>query len=73
MAEVIKTTKRAARSKTIWFGLALVVFGFLQTQHGPIDLILPPDIQGWLDMIIGLCVVVLRFWTSEALINDGTE
>lgn len=70
---VVKTAKRTATSKTVWFGLALAVFGFLQTQHGPLDGIMSAEMAGWFDMLVGVIVVALRFMSTGGLIVSSDE
>ena len=57
----------AIRSKMIWIGLALTVFGFLQTQSEVLSRVVPEDWMGVVNMLFGLAVVVLRFLTTDAL------
>lgn len=62
-----ESLKGAIRSRMVWLGLALAVFGFLQTNSGPLQAWIPPKVMGLLDMGFGLAVVVLRFMTTEAI------
>lgn len=57
----------AIRSKMIWLGLALTVFGFLQTQSEVLAKVIPEEWLGVVNMLFGLAVVVLRFLTTDAL------
>ena len=65
----------AAKSKTVWLGLVITVFGYLQTNLPVVRTILLPSIgQDKIDMIVGainialgLGVIVVRFYTTQAL------
>ena len=57
----------AIRSKMIWLGLALTVFGFMQTQSEVLAKVVPEEWMGVVNMLFGLAVVVLRFLTTDAL------
>lgn len=57
----------AVKSKTIWLGLALAIFGYLQTQTEIIGNYLSPEQTGLVNMGFGLAVIVLRFLTTMPL------
>jgi hypothetical protein len=58
---------KAHKSKTMWFSLALVVFGALFDNFSYIQNIINPQWYGPLLMGIGVIVAVLRFYTSKPL------
>lgn len=57
----------AAKSRTIWLGLALTVFGYLETQGDVIGHYVTPEVSGLINMGFGLAVIVLRFLTTTPL------
>lgn len=57
----------AWKSKTVWLGLGLAVFGYLQAQDHLIKEFLDPQTAGWVNMGFGLVVIVLRFATTVPL------
>lgn len=67
------TAKGAARSKTVWLGLGLAVFGFLQTQDDVLGQFVSDKTMGLIDMGFGLAVVILRFITTESLAEKGND
>jgi hypothetical protein len=68
----LQRVKGAAISKTVWFGLALTVFGFLQNQGDVWAVFVDPKYVGLLNMGIGLVVIVLRFFTTTSLTEKGS-
>ncbi len=58
---------RARKSKTMWFALALVVFGAIEAGFPYLQSILDPTYYGVLLMVIGVAVAVLRFVTTQPL------
>ena len=59
--------KRMARSKTLWFSLALVVFGALMDNLQYLQSTIDPKYYGGIMIFIGIIVAVLRFVTSQPL------
>ena len=57
----------AARSKTMWFSLAVVVFGAIEATIGLLQSIIPPDYYGLVVMGIGVATAVLRWITTAGL------
>ena len=55
------------RSKTMWFSLALVVFGALFDNLSYIQNIIDPKYYGLLLIAIGVIVAVLRFVTTKPI------
>jgi hypothetical protein len=59
--------KQMAKSKTMWFSLALVIFGAVFDNFSYLQSVINDKYYGVLLVIIGLIVAVLRFVTTEAL------
>lgn len=59
--------KRMARSKTLWFSLALVVFGALMDNLQYLQSVIDPRYYGSIMIFVGLIVAVLRFVTTQPL------
>lgn len=57
----------AARSKTVYLGLALAVLGAVQANIDVFSAYLTPAHQGLLTMGVGVAVVALRWVTTEGL------
>lgn len=66
---MIEKLKGALKSKTIYLGLALSVFGLVQANLQLFTPMMSDKAAGWFAFIIGLIVIVLRWITTEAL-ND---
>jgi len=56
--------KQMHQSKTMWFSLALVIFGALFDNFSYLQAVIDPKYYGVLLVIIGLIVAVLRFLTT---------
>jgi hypothetical protein len=61
------TFSGAARSKTIWLGLFITVFGYLQANLHTFAPWVDQKYIGLLNMAFGLGVIVVRFYTDTAL------
>jgi hypothetical protein len=59
--------KRLSRSKTLWFSLALVVFGALMDNLTYLQTVVDPKYYGGIMIFVGIIVAVLRFVTSQPL------
>jgi len=59
--------KRMHQSRTMWFSLALVIFGALYDNFSNLQNIIADKYYGILLVIIGMVVAILRFITSEPL------
>ena len=59
--------KRMTRSKTLWFSLALVVFGALMDNLQYLQDIVDPKYYGGIMIAVGVIVAVLRFVTTQPL------
>ena len=61
--------KRMSRSKTLWFSLALVVFGALMDNLQYLQSTIDPQYYGGIMIFVGVIVAVLRFATTQPLDN----
>jgi hypothetical protein len=59
--------KSMTRSKTLWFSLALVVFGALMDNLQYLQSTIDPKYYGSIMIFVGVVVAVLRFVTSQPL------
>lgn len=57
----------SAKSRTMWFSLALVIFGAIEASIGLLQSIIPPQYYGLVVMVIGIIVAVLRWITTAGL------
>jgi hypothetical protein len=57
------------KSKTLWFSLALVIFGALFDNFSYVQNLIDPRYYGFGYIIIGVIVAILRFLTSTSLEN----
>ena len=55
------------RSKTMWFSLALVVFGALFDNFSYVQNLIDPRYYGFGYIVIGVIVAILRFITTQPL------
>ena len=55
------------KSRTMWFSLALVVFGALFDNFSYVQNIIDPQYYGISIVVIGIIVAILRFLTSQPL------
>jgi len=58
---------KAHRSKTMWFSLALVVFGALFDNFSYVQNLIDPRYYGVCLIAIGVIVAVLRFITNKPI------
>jgi hypothetical protein len=59
--------KRARNSKTLWFSLALVIFGALMDNLTYLQSVIDPQYYGGIMIFVGIMVAVLRFVTTQPL------
>jgi len=59
--------KAMHKSKTMWFSLALVIFGSLADNFSYVQNIIDPKYYGISFIAIGIIVAVLRFVTSKPI------
>lgn len=57
----------SAKSKTMWFSLALVILGAVEASIGLLQSIIPPQYYGLVVMGIGIATAVLRWITTTGL------
>jgi len=55
------------KSRTMWFSFALVVFGALFDNLPTLQAFLDPKFYSYSLVVIGICVAVLRFLTTQPL------
>ena len=55
------------KSKTMWFSLALVIFGALFDNFSYVQNLIDPRYYGFGYIVIGVIVAVLRFITTQPL------
>ena len=58
---------KAQRSKTMWFSLALVIFGALFDNFSYVQNLIDPKYYGVCLIVIGIIVAILRFITSKPI------
>ena len=56
--------RRMAHSKTMWFSLALVIFGALEAGFPYLQSVIDPQYYGIILVAIGVIVAILRFITT---------
>ena len=61
--------KHMRQSKTMWFSLALVIFGALFDNFSYLQSVINDKYYGVILVSIGVIVAVLRFVTTEPLKN----
>ena len=59
--------KRAFKSKTLWFALALAIFGVLEMNVKFFSSYLTPEVFGLFSILISVVVAVLRVLTTTPL------
>ena len=56
--------KKMTHSKTMWFSLALVIFGAIEAGFPYLQTVIDPQYYGILLVAIGVIVAILRFITT---------
>jgi hypothetical protein len=59
--------KRVQKSKTLWFSLALVIFGALMDNLTYLQDVIDPKYYGGIMIFVGIIVATLRFVTTQPL------
>lgn len=59
--------KRMRHSKTMWFSLALVIFGALEAGFPYLQEVIDRRYYGIILVTIGVIVAILRFLTTEPI------
>lgn len=62
-----RKTKGVMHSKTMWFSLAMMVFGAVEMYFPYLERNIQPQYYGPIFMIIGVICAVLRFYTTLPL------
>lgn len=57
----------AMKSRTMWFSIALVIFGALFDNFSYVQNLIDPRYYGFGYIIIGIIVAILRFLTNKPL------
>jgi hypothetical protein len=55
------------KSRTMWFSLALVIFGALFDNFSYVQNLIDPRYYGFGYIVIGIVVAILRFLTTQPL------
>ena len=58
---------KAHKSKTMWFSLALVIFGALFDNFSNVQNLIDPQYYGICLVVIGIIVAILRFVTNKPI------
>jgi len=61
------TVKQMAKSRTMWFSLALMVVGAVYENFSYLQNVIDPKYYGIILMCIGITCAVLRFYTTMPL------
>jgi uncharacterized membrane protein YdcZ (DUF606 family) len=61
------TVRQMAKSRTMWFSLALVILGVVYDNFSYVENIIDPRFYGILLIAIGIVVAILRFITAMPL------
>lgn len=59
--------KHALKSKTLWFALALAIFGVVEMQIKYFSNYLTPELFGLFSILVSVIVAVLRVLTTTPL------
>ena len=61
------TMKQMAKSRTMWFSLALVIIGALYDNFSYLQNVIDPKYYGTIFVGIGIICAILRFYTTKPL------
>ena len=61
------TMKQMAKSRTMWFSLALVIIGALYDNFSYLQDVINPKYYGTIFVSIGVICAILRFYTTKPL------
>lgn len=61
------TMKQMAKSRTMWFSLALVIIGALYDNFSYLQDVIDPKYYGTIFVGIGIICAILRFYTTKPL------
>lgn len=65
------TIKGASQSKTVWLGFTIMVMGYLQANIGTLAPWVDQKYIGLGNMLLGLFVMIVRFYTDRSLADKG--
>ena len=65
------TTRGAIRSKTIWLGFAVTMFGYLQANIHTLAPWVDQKYIGLTNMLLGMTIMAVRFYTDQSLAAKG--
>ena len=57
------------KSKTVWFGIAIVALGQIHSFLPSIEQFISPDLYGQLTSAIGIIIIILRSITTTPISN----
>lgn len=63
--------KGAAKSKTIWLAVFVMVGGYLQQNREALAPFVDPKWLGLVDIVLGAGIIAARFFTSKSLLEKG--
>ena len=61
------TMRQMAKSRTMWFSLALVIIGALYDNFSYLQDVISPKYYGTIFVGIGIICAILRFYTTKPL------
>ena len=59
--------KKMAKSRTLWFSLALVIFGSLEASFPYLESVIDQKYYGIILVGVGVICAILRFYTTQPL------
>lgn len=66
------TMAGARRSKTIWLGFMIMMMGYLQANIATLAPWVEQKYIGLANMLLGLFVMIVRFYTDQSLADKGS-
>ena len=73
MNKFMRKLRGAWRSRTVYFGLLLLLTGYAQEQREQITPLLPEGWQNWVWVVVGGVVIWLRWTTTMSLQDKGKQ
>lgn len=70
---VVKVAQGSLRSWTMWFAVLLAAFGALQLEMDHLAPLIPPEAFGWVNIVVGVTVAVLRIVTTMPLAEKAPQ
>ena len=72
--DIRAAAKGAARSKTVYLGLAVTVLGYLQANVSLLAGVgIKPEHLGLVNLTLGLAVILVRFVTDQSLVDKAGQ